>query len=310
MPMNPAGSQTLRSNGATCCTIRNEFTRQVDGTIEGERNATMINITADGILISVEKIRETSPLIHNITNYVVMNTTANALLALGASPVMAHAREEVREMVSLARALVINLGTLSPSWVESAFIAVEEATTRGVPVIVDPVGAGATPYRTKTFRELIRAFPPTVIRGNASEIMALSTETATTKGVDSTDASHQALDAAFRLAGDFGSVICISGETDYVIRDTTVAKIKNGHPMMPRVTGLGCTASALCGAFAAVQADAARAVAEAMAVMGIAGEIAAADAPGPGTLQVRFIDALYRLSESDITGLLNVEEGL
>jgi len=270
----------------------------------------MINVTPDGIRLSVEKIRETSPLIHNITNYVVMNTTANALLALGASPVMAHAKEEVRDMVSLARALVINLGTLSPSWVESAFIAAEEATARGVPVIIDPVGAGATPYRTKTFRDLIRTFPPTVIRGNASEIMALTTETAKTKGVDSTNASHQALDAAFRLTGEFGSVICISGETDYVIHNTTVTKIQNGHPMMQRVTGLGCTASALCGAFAAVQPDAARAVAEAMAVMGIAGEIAAAGASGPGTLQVRFIDALYQLNEADITRLLNVEEGL
>lgn len=269
----------------------------------------MINVTADGIMLSIDKIRERSPLIHNITNYVVMNTTANALLALGASPVMAHAKEEVKDMVSLAGALVINLGTLSPAWVEAAFIAVEAATARGIPFIIDPVGAGATPYRTKTFQDLIGAFPPTVIRGNASEIMALSTETATTKGVDSTDASHQALDTAFRLTGEFGSVICISGETDYVVHDTAVVKIKNGHPMMPRVTGLGCTASALCGAFTAVQTDAAsRAVAEAMAVMGIAGEIAATDAPGPGTLQLRFIDTLYQLSMSDITRFLNIEE--
>jgi len=258
---------------------------------------------------SVETIRKMSPLVHNITNYVVMNTTANALLALGASPVMAHAKEEVRDMVALAGALVINLGTLSQSWVESAFIAAEAATARGVPVIVDPVGAGATPYRTATFRDLIRSYPPTVIRGNASEIMALTTEAATTKGVDSTDASHQALDAAFSLTGEFGSVVCISGETDYVVRNTSVAKINNGHPMMPRVTGLGCTATALCGAFSAVQSDTAQAVAEAMAVMGIAGELAAVDAPGPGTLQFRFIDALYRLNKFDIRNRLNVEEG-
>jgi hydroxyethylthiazole kinase len=270
----------------------------------------MANVTAAGIWLSVVKIRETSPLIHNITNYVVMNTTANALLALGASPVMSHAREEVRDMVSLAGALVINLGTLSPSWVEAAFIAAEAAAARGIPVIIDPVGAGATPYRTKTFRDLISAYPPTVIRGNASEIMALSTEAAKTKGVESTDASHQALDAAFLLTGEFGSVICISGETDYVVSDTSVVKIRNGHPMMPRVTGLGCTASALCGAFAAVQPSAARAVAEAMAVMGIAGELAAADTPGPGTLQFRFIDALYQLNESDIIRFLKVEEGI
>ena len=269
----------------------------------------MISVTADGIMSSVETIRKRSPLIHNIPNYVVMKTTANALLALGASPVMAHAKEEVRDMVALAGALVINLGTLSQPWVESAFIAIEAAVAREVPVIIDPVGAGATPYRTATFRDLIRSYPPTVIRGNASEIMALTTEAAATKGVDSTDASHQALDAAFLLTGEFGSVVCISGETDYVVRDTAVAKIKNGHPMMPRVTGLGCTASALCGAFAAVQPDTAQAVAEAMAVMGIAGELAALHAPGPGTLQLRFIDTLYRLNESDIRERLNVEEG-
>ena len=139
--------------------------------------------------------------------------------------------------------------------------------------------------------------------------MALTTEAATTKGVDSTDASHQALDAAFSLTGEFGSVVCISGETDYVVRGSAVAKIKNGHPMMPRVTGLGCTATALCGAFSAVQSDTAQAVAEAMAVMGIAGELAAVDAPGPGTLQFRFIDALYRLNKFDIRNRLNVEEG-
>ncbi|MBN2686948.1 MAG: hydroxyethylthiazole kinase [Deltaproteobacteria bacterium] len=266
----------------------------------------MINVTPDGIMASVRKIREMSPLIHNITNYVVMNTTANALLALGASPVMAHAKEEVRDMVSIARALVINLGTLSQPWVESAFMAAEEATARNVPVVIDPVGAGATPYRTKVFRDMILAFPPTVIRGNASEIMALSMESATTKGVDSTDPSHQAIEGASRLNKELGSVVCVSGEIDYVVHGADVATIRNGHPMMPRVTGLGCTASALCGAFAAVQPDAPRAVAEAMAVMGIAGEMAAEDAPGPGTLQVRFIDALHRLEYSHITKLLKV----
>jgi hydroxyethylthiazole kinase len=268
----------------------------------------MVNVTPDSIVTSIEKIRDTSPLIHNITNYVVMNTTANALLALGASPVMAHAKEEVRDMVSIAGALIINLGTLSPSWVESAFMAVEEAAVRQVPVVIDPVGAGATPYRTKAFRDLIGAFPPTVIRGNASEIMALTTESATTKGVDSADLSHQAIGGASRLSRELGSVVCVSGETDYVVHGDDVATIRNGHPMMPRVTGLGCTASALCGAFAAVQTDTPLAVTEAMAVMGIAGEMAAVDSPGPGTLQVRFIDALYQMNGIHIAERLNVGE--
>ena len=267
-----------------------------------------MTITPRRIWRSIEEIRNTAPLIHNITNYVVMNTTANALLALGASPVMAHAQEEVRDMVALARALVINLGTLSPAWVESAFCAAEEAQRRGILVVLDPVGAGATPYRTQTYRELIRMHPPTIIRGNASEIMALAADTAGTKGVDSTASGHQALDAARRLSGECGSVVCISGETDYVIRQSAVIRIRNGHPMMPRVTGLGCTATALCGAFAAVEPDGACAAACAMATMGIAGELAAKDAPGPGTLQYRFIDALYQLNESDMNRLLIGED--
>ena len=265
-------------------------------------------ITPRDIWHTIEEIRRTAPLVHNITNYVVMNTTANALLALGASPVMAHAEEEVRDMVSLARALVINLGTLSPAWVASAFSAAEEAQKRGIPVVLDPVGAGATPYRTDTYRDLIRMHPPTIIRGNALEIMALVADTGGTKGVDSTAAGHQALDAGRRLAGECGSVVCISGATDYIIRQTTVIRIRNGHPMMPRVTGLGCTATALCGACAAVEPDGARAAACAMAIMGIAGELAAKDAAGPGSLQYRFIDALYQLNESDTHRLMRGEE--
>ena len=141
-----------------------------------------MTITPRRIRQSIEEIRRTAPLVHNITNYVVMNTTANALLALGASPVMAHAEEEVRDMVALARALVINLGTLSPAWVASAFSAAEEAQRRGIPVVLDPVGAGATPYRTDTYRNLIRMHPPAIIRGNASEIMALAADNSQLEG--------------------------------------------------------------------------------------------------------------------------------
>jgi len=132
-----------------------------------------MKITAKNIWLDIEKIRETSPLIHNITNYVVMNSTANALLAMGASPVMAHAVEEVEEMTGIARALVINIGTLSESWVKAMFRAVSRAGELGIPVILDPVGAGATSYRTKTCHDLIDAVSPAIIRGNASEIMAL-----------------------------------------------------------------------------------------------------------------------------------------
>jgi hydroxyethylthiazole kinase len=143
-------------------------------------------------------------------------------------------------------------------------------------------------------------FKPGIIRGNGSEIMALGSQNAVTKGVDSASAADLAVDTAKGLSREHGSVLCITGETDYIIKTNDVIKIKSGHAMMPRVTGLGCTASALCGAFAAVNANLVQATAHAMAVMGIAGEIAGRNAAGPGSFQVQFLDALYRLSESDI----------
>jgi hydroxyethylthiazole kinase len=250
---------------------------------------------------AVTAIRNLAPVIHNITNYVVMNTTANALLAIGASPVMAHAEEEMADMVGISAALVINIGTLSREWVKSMFKATEQAAKRGIPIVLDPVGAGATPYRTRTVQDLLAATHPSIIRGNASEIMALCGDRATTKGVDSTEASKDAVAAAQFLHDSLGSVICISGETDYIVGGRELFRVRNGHPMMTKVTGLGCTATALCGAFAAVNPDLALAAAQTMAVMGIAGEIAAERAEGPGSLQMHFLDALYRLTKEDIT---------
>lgn len=262
---------------------------------------------ASEIWSAVEKIRATSPVVHNITNYVVMNTTANALLALGASPVMAHAGEEVSDMVGIAQALVVNIGTLSREWVNAMFLAAEKAASREVPIVLDPVGAGATPYRTATAREFVRTFRPAIIRGNASEIMALQEDTSKTRGVDSTGSSHDAAGTAEALCGEYGSVVCISGETDYIVDKGSLAKIRNGHSLMTRVTGMGCTATALCGAFAAVEKDFAKAAASAMAVMGIAGELAAVLSDGPGTLQLRFLDTLYRLSPEDIAANLKMD---
>jgi len=266
-----------------------------------------MKVSAEGIWSRVKEIREKAPVIHNITNYVVMNNSANALLAIGASPVMAHAEEEVEDMVSIAGALVINIGTLSRDWIRAMHRAALRAAKINVPVILDPVGAGATAYRTGTARELIKKSPPAVIRGNASEIMALLAEDAKTKGVESTMSSHTAVDIARQLNKTHGSVVCVSGETDYIVSGDDVTKVKNGHPMMTKVTGMGCIATAMCGAFAAVNRSFPEAAAQAMAVMGIAGEIAADNAAGPGSLQVRFYDALYKLSEKDIKHYLRVE---
>ena len=267
-----------------------------------------MKLSASDIYQSVEEIRAKSPLIHNITNYVVMNNTANALLAIGASPVMIHAEEEVEDMAAIASALVINIGTISPSWVRGMFKASAKAVSKGVPVVIDPVGAGATPYRTGTVRDLIRAGRPTIIRGNASEILALTDDRLKTKGVDSTAASDEALHAAQSIADASQCAVCVSGAVDYIVEGKRLVKVANGHPMMPKVTGLGCTASALCGAFAAVDQDPLTAAAKAMAVMGIAGEIAAEQSSGPGSLQMHFIDALYRLTKEDIERRLKVED--
>jgi hydroxyethylthiazole kinase len=265
-----------------------------------------MQVTASQIWSAIEEIREKAPVIHNITNFVVMNNTANALLALGASPVMAHAEEEVAEMVNIAGALVINIGTLSRYWIPSMIRAVKAAHGRKIPIVLDPVGAGATSYRTRTTRELLEAAPISIVRGNASEIMAIANDEAKTRGVDSSALSEDALDAARSLRETYGCVVCISGETDYILSGTDMTGVQNGHVMMTRVTGLGCTASALCGAFAAVNTDFALATVEAMAVMGIAGELAAMNSTGPGSMQVNFLDALYRISETYIEKYLSI----
>ena len=266
-----------------------------------------MNIDAKSTWIDIVKVRDKAPLVHNITNYVVMNLTANALLALGASPVMAHAEEEVADMVKIASALVINIGTLSPAWIRAMFIAMRQAKELNVPIVLDPVGAGATPYRTDTIHELITAVTPTIIRGNGSEINAIVMADARTRGVDSTMSSASAVEAARQLSQNYNCVVCVSGVTDYIVKGEQMVKVQNGHGLMARVTGLGCTATALCGAFAAVNGSPLAATSHAMAVMGIAGELAALHADGPGSLQMHFLDALYNLTEKNITDHARIE---
>lgn len=249
----------------------------------------------------LEAVRERTPLVHSITNFVVMNFNANALLAVGAAPVMAHAHEEVEDMAGIAGALVLNIGTLEPAWIRSMQLALTKARQRGIPVVLDPVGAGATPYRNRALGELLRTGAPSVIRGNGSEVMSVAGLAAATRGVDSSASSNEAVDAAFALARDQRCVVCVSGADDHVVdasgRHLTLS---NGHPWMTRVTGVGCSASALVGAFAAVQPDAWRATAAAMAVLGVVGELAAERAQaaggGVGRLQIELLDGLQLLT--------------
>jgi hydroxyethylthiazole kinase len=240
------------------------------------------------------RVRTAAPLVHSITNYVVMNNTANALLALGASPAMVHALEEVEDFVSISSALVVNIGTLSSTWVTAMQRAAVRAGERGIPWVLDPVGAGATAYRTDTARALL-ALRPTVLRGNASEVLAVAGEEGATKGVDSTAASDAALDAATRLAQRYGCTVVITGAVDLVTDGARVVRCGNGHPLMTRVTGLGCSVSALTGACVAVETDPVHAAAAALVLAGVAGEIAAERARGPGSLQVEILDALSAL---------------
>lgn len=257
-------------------------------------------ISKDALSSAVSAVRANAPLVHNITNYVVMNNSANALLAIGASPVMAHWKDEMEEMTSIAGALVINIGTLDSAWIEAMKTAGAAASRRGTPIILDPVGAGATSQRTAAAMELIEICHPAVIRGNASEIMALVDASVKSKGVDSSATSEHALSAAQKLAIDTGSVVVISGATDYITDGKTTHTVEGGHPIMTSVTGMGCTATALVGAFAAVIDDPLIAATSAMAVMSLVGEKAALNSRGSGSMQINFLDELYNLTSETI----------
>jgi hydroxyethylthiazole kinase len=249
---------------------------------------------------TLRTLRERKPLVHNITNYVVMNETANALLALGALPVMAHAREEVEEMVGLAGALVINIGTLSPPWVDAMLAAGRAANAKGIPVVVDPVGAGATAYRTDTAKRLLDEVRVTVLRGNAGEIATLVGIDAEVRGVESIGAGGDSADRAREAARALGVVASVTGPVDHVSDGQTVLSVANGHELLATVTGTGCMSTAITGCFLAANADALEAAAEALAAFGVAGEDAAEEAKGPGTFHVALYDALYHLDPSTL----------
>jgi hydroxyethylthiazole kinase len=243
---------------------------------------------------AVSELRARRPLVHNITNYVAMTVSANVLLALGASPAMVHAVEEVEDFVSISSALVINIGTLSPRWVDAMRLAAAKAVQLGKPWVLDPVGCGATRYRTSVAVELA-GMRPAIIRGNASEIMSLAGAAgAGGKGVDSTMSSDAALAAASGLARKTGAVVAITGETDYATDGGELIAVGGGDPLMPLSTALGCALSATTAAFAAIRPPL-EAAAVALAVYGAAGAEAASRCNGPGHLPAELCDALFRL---------------
>ncbi|KJD35947.1 hydroxyethylthiazole kinase [Tamlana sedimentorum] len=243
----------------------------------------------------LNSIKNTSPLVHNITNYVVMNNTANALLAVGASPVMAHAIEEVEDIVSISSSLVINMGTLSEKWIDAMLLAAKKAKTLNKPFVFDPVGVGASKYRSETAQRIINEATPDIIRGNASEIMALAQLTNSTKGVDSTVSSDTAVVAAEKLSKELNNTIVISGATDYIVTGNTIDEVTDGSALMPKVTGMGCTATSIIGACIAVEPNYHVAATVGMQIMGKAGNLAEKSAEGPGSFQIHFLDVLHQL---------------
>jgi hydroxyethylthiazole kinase len=245
---------------------------------------------------ALRELRERKPLVHQITNYVVMNETANATLALGALPVMAHAREEVEEMVALAGALVLNIGTLSPHWIEAMLLAGKAANEHGVPVVLDPVGAGATRFRTETARKLLDEVKVAVLRGNQGEVATLVGVDAEVRGVESIAAAGEPADLARAAARNLGLVASVTGPVDHVSDGDRVLAVGNGHKLLAAVTGTGCMSSAITGCFLAVARDQPLdAAAGALAAFGVAAEDAAVGAKGPGSFHVGLYDALAAL---------------
>jgi hydroxyethylthiazole kinase len=257
---------------------------------------------------TLRALREAKPLVHQITNYVVMNETANATLALGALPVMAHAREEVEEMVGLAGALVLNIGTLSEHWIEAMIAAGRAANGRGIPVVLDPVGAGATRYRTETAQRILSEVDVTVLRGNAGEVATLVGVDAEVRGVESIATGSDPGELARAAARSLGVVASVTGPVDHVSDGEQALSVANGHELLAAVTGTGCMSSALTGCFLAAKPDAPlEAAAEALAAFGVAAEDAAAGAHGPGTFHARLYDALAALDPATLDGRARIE---
>jgi len=245
---------------------------------------------------ALRELRERRPLVHQITNYVVMNETANATLALGALPVMAHAREEVEEMVALAGALVLNIGTLSPRWIGAMLLAGKSANEHGIPVVLDPVGAGATRFRTETARRLLDEVKVAVLRGNQGEVATLVGVQAEVRGVESIGAGGEPADLARAAARKLGLVASVTGPIDHVSDGDRVLAVANGHELLAAVTGTGCMSTAITGCFLSVERDRPlEAAAAALAAFGVAAEDAARDARGPGSFHVGLYDALTAL---------------
>jgi hydroxyethylthiazole kinase len=255
-----------------------------------------------------ERVRKEKPLVHHLTNWVTIYDCANMTRAFGALPVMAHAKEESADMASVASALVLNIGTLTPELIESMIVAAKSANRKGIPVVLDAVGVGATRLRDESAAKLLEAVRIDIIKGNSSEIAKLSGMNVTTRGVEATKVDSDLAVVAKKFAKERNAVVVITGKEDIVSDGKKTYLIRNGHELMGKVVGTGCMAASIIGAFAAVEADYAKASAAALSIYGIAGELAAKGARGPGSFKENLYDEVYNLDKAKIEGLSKIEE--
>jgi hydroxyethylthiazole kinase len=271
------------------------------------------------IIELLKKVKEKNPLVHHITNYVTVNDCANITLAIGGSPVMAEDINEASDMVSLASSLVINIGTLNSRSVESMLEAGKRANELNIPVILDPVGAGATPYRTETAKRIISEVKLAVIRGNLSEIKTIYGIETKTKGVDACENTsaygNELIDEkemAKAFANKLNTVIAITGAVDLITDGKTLYSVENGHKIMSKVTGTGCMCTSLIGSYIGAGDNNLVGALAGIVSMGIAGEVAYEgldkDHGGTGTLKVKILDAIYNLSEAEIMERSKINE--
>jgi hydroxyethylthiazole kinase len=257
-------------------------------------------ITGKQISELLTHVRMKRPLVHHITNYVTVNDCANITIAAGAAPVMADAPEEVCEMVTYAGALVLNIGTLNKGQIESMLLAGGMANDRQIPVILDPVGAGATCFRTQSAQRLLDELKITILKGNAGEIGTLAGAEAHVKGVDSHGVTGDLEKITQKYAKRAGMTVIVSGATDIVTDGRRIVLVDNGHPMMGGISGTGCMAASVTGAFVSVTDDPVIASAAALAAFGIAGEKGAVYARGPGSFRTALFDEMAALKPGDL----------
>jgi hydroxyethylthiazole kinase len=260
----------------------------------------MAEIHVQDLILTLTKVRESNPLVHNMTNEVVTNFIANGLLAIGAAPVMAYAKEEVADMAKMAGALVLNIGTLTEPQIETMLLAGKSANQHGVPVVFDPVGAGATNYRTETAKRIIREIRVSVLRGNAAEVANIIGEQWAIKGVDAEEGSRDVISLAQSAASQTESLVVITGKEDVVSNGTDTFVTSNGHPILTKVTGTGCLLSSVIGAFCASEQNNALAAVSAVTCYGIAAELAAEKEPLSGSFQIEFLNQLSTLTGSEV----------